>query len=42
MISDLKFETVKIASFDCSHRLIEEITKCDFKHVIVSTGATEH
>lgn len=41
MISDLKFETVKVASFDCaSHRLIEEITKFDFKHIIVSTGAT--
>ena len=41
MISDLKFETLKIASFDCaSHRLIEEITKFDFKHIIVSTGAT--
>ena len=38
MISDLKFETVKVASFDCaSHRLIEEITKFDFKHIIVST-----
>jgi len=41
MISDLKFETVKVASFDCaSHRLIEEITKFDFRHIIVSTGAT--
>tara|TARA_B100000989_G_scaffold299017_1_gene291973 strand:- start:2996 stop:3961 length:966 start_codon:yes stop_codon:yes gene_type:complete len=41
MISDLKFETIKIASFDCaSHRLIEEITKFNFKYIIVSTGAT--
>ena len=41
MISDLKFETIKIASFDCaSHRLIEEISKFNFKHIIVSTGAT--
>tara|TARA_B100000886_G_scaffold22156_1_gene14089 strand:- start:8041 stop:9006 length:966 start_codon:yes stop_codon:yes gene_type:complete len=41
MISELKFETVKIASFDCaSHRLIKEITKFDFNHIIVSTGAT--
>tara|TARA_B100000787_G_scaffold168714_1_gene158059 strand:- start:1094 stop:2047 length:954 start_codon:yes stop_codon:yes gene_type:complete len=35
------FNEVKISSFDCaSHRLIEEISKKDFDHVIVSTGAT--
>ena len=41
MIFDLKFEIVKVASFDCaSHRLISEIVKFNFKHIIVSTGAT--
>ena len=41
MISDLNFEMVKVASFDCaSHRLIKEIAESSFKHIIVSTGAT--
>ena len=40
-IEKLNFKTVKIASFDCaSHRLIEEISKKSFEHIIVSTGAT--
>jgi N,N'-diacetyllegionaminate synthase len=38
---DKLFDEVKISSFDCaSHRLIEEISKKDFDHIIVSTGAT--
>ena len=41
IIEKIKFKTVKIASFDCaSHRLIEEISKKNFDHIIVSTGAT--
>tara|TARA_Y100000590_G_C15727499_1_gene1015768 strand:+ start:1698 stop:2663 length:966 start_codon:yes stop_codon:yes gene_type:complete len=41
MISDLNFKMIKVASFDCaSHRLINEILKFDFEHIIVSTGAT--
>ena len=35
------FNEVKISSFDCaSHRLIEEVSKKNFDHIIVSTGAT--
>ena len=35
------FETIKISSFDCaSHRLISEISKKNFKKVIVSTGVS--
>ena len=35
------FNEVKISSFDCaSHRLIKEISKKNFDHIIVSTGAT--
>jgi sialic acid synthase SpsE len=41
MIEKLGFKMIKIASFDCaSHRLIEEISKKNFEHVVVSTGAT--
>lgn len=40
MVSKL-FSEIKISSFDCaSHRLVSEISKKDFKHIIVSTGAT--
>lgn len=35
------FNEVKISSFDCaSHKLIDEISKKNFEHIIVSTGAT--
>lgn len=35
------FNEVKISSFDCaSHKLITEISKKNFDHIIVSTGAT--
>jgi N,N'-diacetyllegionaminate synthase len=35
------FREVKVSSFDCaSHRLISEISKKEFDHIIVSTGAT--
>ncbi len=41
IIEKLKFTSIKIASFDCaSHRLIEEVSKKKFEHIIVSTGAT--
>ena len=41
MIEKLGFKMIKIASFDCaSHRLIEEISKKNFEHIVVSTGAT--
>ncbi len=41
MIEKLGFQTIKVASFDCaSHRLIEEVSKRNFKHIVVSTGAT--
>jgi len=35
------FNEVKISSFDCaSHKLIDEVSKKNFEHIIVSTGAT--
>jgi len=41
MVEKLGFQIIKIASFDCaSHRLIEEISKKNFQHIVVSTGAT--
>ena len=39
-IIDLKWDTVKVASYDCgSHQLIEDLSK-HFKHLIISTGAS--
>ena len=41
MVEKLGFKMIKISSFDCaSHRLIEDISKKNFDHIIVSTGAT--
>lgn len=41
MVEKLGFNTVKIASFDCaSHRLIKDVSKRNFHHIVVSTGAT--
>ena len=38
---DIGFKFIKVASFDCaSHKLIEEICKKKFDHLIISTGAT--
>lgn len=41
IVKKMGFETIKISSFDCaSHRLIREISKKNFKKVIVSTGVS--
>ena len=38
---DIGFKFIKVASFDCaSQKLIEEIGKKNFDHLIISTGAT--
>ena len=40
-IKKLNFEIIKVSSFDCSsHKMIEEISKSNFKEIIVSTGCT--
>ena len=41
MIEKLKFEYIKISSFDCaSFALIKKIVKKSFKNITISTGAT--
>ena len=40
-IKKLDFQIIKVSSFDCSsHKMIEEISKSNFKEIIVSTGCT--